>query len=260
MKVKFSVVYLLVLVGLLIGCSETDHDVVNNSPSPFPQPSPSVVHQSDPSSMTEEHTLFPSEQNNVAAGPMALPLLAPLVIPIVSCGAAVIDTAAFVLSPFEFANSFANHRLMPIATGLSLACPAPNPSKVKILMRASTIANRLKNVSIFSRWTYKANFERWIGRPVKSGYELHHTIPQNHRDFLEDVINVDHPALLIEVKSSFHADISPTWGKAWDDHLKPLELKGTTPSAQELLEHRDKLLNQQRFKPLKDGNYIELQP
>ena len=261
MKAKFSVVYLLMLLGLLIGCSETDHDLVSKAPSPSPQPFPSVVHQSDPSSMTEEHTpfQFPSEQENVAAGPMALPLLAPVVIPVVSCGAAIIDSAALVMSPFDFLSGLSNHKLMPIASVLSMACPAGIPGKaVRILKSSSTIVTRLKVVRKFSKRNYKTVFERFIGRPVKTGYDVDHSIPQMHREFLKPVIKVDHPALLIEVKRSFHQRISPAWRKAWDDFLEPFIKKDKPPSAQELLKHRDELLNQEMFKPLKAGNYIEL--
>ena len=244
MKATFSVVYLLMLLGLLLGCSETDHGVVNNSL----QPLQSAFHESVPSSVTEEFTPFPTEPHGVAAAPMALPLLA--VVPIITCGATAIDLASLALGTPGF---LSNGLLMPMVSTVGMFCPWGGPSvkSVKILKKSSTLMSRLKGFKLH-KGNYKPNFERFIGRPVNSTkHQVHHTIPQIHREAAQKAgINIDQPWFLTELRNDFHKVIhNSNYGTDWKKFFR------INRSADEILIFQQEMVSKYKLKP---GSYLEV--
>ena len=257
MKAKFSVNHLLMLVGLLIGClligcSETDHDVSNDvlypsllsshesNPSLRPAVSVDTVVQPLPS-MTEKFSPLPLKQEEVAAAP---PLLL-VVVPIVSCGAAALDISTLVWDTPKF---LSNHTLFVSAIGM--ACPADKVVKgIKILKSVNTL--RKIKFGNFTRWNFRKNFERLIGRQVRPGYEVHHAIPQKYRTQAGKLgINIDQPWHGIEIGKRYHDFITPNYTKDWDKFFKLPDL------------NQSKILNYEQFMlnkyHLKRGSYLEL--
>lgn len=249
MKAKFSVIHLLMLVGVLIGCSEPDHDVFNDVLSPSQLPS----HESNPNlrptvsvdTVAQPLPLeLPLEQEEVAAAP---PLLL-LVVPIVSCGAAVLDLGTLAFGTPEFLS-----KGMFFVGALGLACPDGGILKGVKGIRILKSANTLKKLK-FQRFTagnYADNFKEFIGRNVWRGYEIHHAIPQHFRKQAAKLgVNIDQPWHLVEVRRGYHRRFSSKYTRDW---AKFFRQPGLTRS--KLLDYEQHMLKQYHLKP---GSYLEV--
>lgn len=246
MKAKFAVVHLLMLVGLLIGCSETNHDVFNDVPPPSAVSVDTVV-QPLPS-MTEKPSPLPLKQEEVAAAPVAPVLLAmvPVVVPIVSCGAAFFDLSTLVFGTPKF---LSNQVLFAVGA-VGMVCPDGGSIKgIKILKSANT----LKKIQFrsFTHKNFRTNFESLIGRPVRPKYEVHHGIPaRNEAQAAKYGINVHQPSHGIEIAEKYHDFITDNYRKDWDRFF---DLPNLNQS--KILIYEQFMLNKYG---LKSGSYLDV--
>ena len=237
MKAKFSIVHFLMLVGLLIGCGETDQVLLSS-------------HESNPSlraavSVDTLEQPLPSIQEEVAAAPPLLVVAGAVVVPIVSCGATAIELAALFVDTPQF---LANNMLWVGMAGI--ACPADKPLKgIKVFKSLKTLQK-----AKFGRFTSsnsKMNFEKLIGRPVKPKHEVHHGIPQKFEvQARKNGINIHQPWHLIEIKGTYHRSITPSYTKDWGTFFDQPYLNGA-----KILEFQEAMLKKYNLKP---GSHFRL--
>lgn len=249
MKAKFSVIHLLMLVGLLtgcllIGCSETDHDVFNDVAPPSLLPSyesnPSLPPAVSVDTVVQPLPLeLPLEQEDVAAAP---PLLL-AVVPIVSCGAAVFEVGTlFFDTPKFLSNS---------AFFLSMACPVGGGSVkgIKILKKAKNLSKI--DFKKFTLGNFRKNVEKLSGKPLSQAYEVHHVIPKKFEAEAAKLgVNVHQPWFGVPITTRYHKSFSYKYEKAWDEFFKQPNL-----TQSKLLNKAESMVNDYR---LKSGSYLEL--
>ena len=243
MITKFVTLLSFLLIFCMIGCGEDSSRILQ--PEAQPVASPTVF----------ENVLI-SENVRAAAQPLpskvesvaAAPPVALAVVPIISCGAALVDVANLLsLTPQFLVN---NSLFVGI---LSLPCPVDKPIKaikgIKILKSADT----LKNIKFgkFTPANFPKNFGALKARAVREGYEIHHTIPQKFRARAKELgINIDQPWFGVEVSPRYHRQITKRYEIDWDKFFK-----------QENLTQSDVLLFQQEMIKkygLKSGSYLDV--
>ena len=250
-----TVLSFFLLIFFMIGCGEDSSSLLK--PETQPVASPTVfedvlisenVRATPAVSVDTVAQPLPSKVEEVAAAPF---LLVPAVVAAVSCGAAVFDVVTLFSGTPQF---LSNHQMLFVG-GVGMACPDGAILKgikgIKILKSAKTLKNiKFKNFTQ-SRNVFRDNFERLIGRPVKPGYDVHHSIPRKNRADAEKFgININQPWFGVEIRKGYHEFITPAYTKDWDMFFKQ---RGLTQS--------DVLLRQQdmlRDYGLKSGSYLEL--
>ena len=96
------------------------------------------------------------------------------------------------------------------------------------------------------------NFEKLVGRPVRPGNQVHHTIPQKYRrEALELGVNIDQPWHGIEITEVYHRSITRRHEKDWDTFFDLPNL-----NLDKLLRYEQSMLKKYRLKP---GSYLELE-
>ena len=250
MIAKFMTVLSFLLIFSMIGCGDSSSIV-----KPEAQPAVSPVVFEDvlisenirATPVVSVDTLaqpLPLKQEEVAAAPAA----ALLVVPVISCGAAIFDVVTLFLGTPDF---LANHMLFVGAAGLP--CPDGAVLKgikgIKIWKSANTLGKiKFKN---FNRWNFRKNFEKLKGEKILRGNEVHHTIPQKHRaDAKKFGINIDQPWHGVEITQGYHRSITPDYAKDWE---KFFDLPNLTQS--DVLRHQQSMLDKHG---LKSGSYLEL--
>lgn len=258
MKAKFTIVHLLMLVGFVIGCSETNHDVFNDVPPPSLLP----AHESNPSlhpavsvdtvaRPLASMKALPSTQEAVAAAPPVVLL----VVPIVSCGAAVVDIGNLAgLTP----NFLRNQSLF--TSLLSIPCPVDPVGKSIKILRSVRFLKSAKFWQTFKRWNFRDNYAALKGKPITQGYEIHHSIPYKHAKKAEELgitlpINIHQPWFGIEVSPGYHRFISNSYEAGWDKFFNPFFDQGISPTRSQILNHLQLMLN--KYPPLKQGSYLK---
>ena len=250
MIARFMIVLSFLLIFSMFGCGEDSSSLLK----PETQPTVSPVVFEDvlisenvrvvPAAVSVDTVAqpLPLKQEEAAAAPAVI-----LVVPIVSCGAAALDVVTLALGTPDF---LANHMLLVNVAGM--ACPADKVIKgIKILKSAKTLKNiKFKNFTQ-SRKVFRDNFERLIGRPVRPGYDVHHSIPRkNSPDAAKLGVNVNQPWFGVEIKRGYHQSITDQYAKDWDMFFKQPDL-----TQSDVLLHQQDML---RDYGLKSGSYLEL--
>lgn len=245
MITKFVTLLSFLLIFCMIGCGEDSASIVKPEA------------QSVASPMVFENVLIsenvraaaqplPSKVEAVAAAPPLL--LAPVVVPIISCGAAVVDVANLLSLTPQFLRN--NSLFVGI---LSLPCPVDKPIKAIKGIKVLKNANTLRNIKFgkFTPANFPKNFGALKARAVREGYEIHHTIPQKFRARAKELgINIDQPWFGVEVSPRYHRQITKRYEIDWDKFFK-----------QENLTQSDVLLfRQEMIKKygLKSGSYLDV--
>ncbi len=247
MKVKSSVIHLVMLVGLLIscllvGCSETDHAPLLSS------------HESNPSvlpAVTKTFSPLPATQAEVAAAP---PILA--VVPIVSCGATVIEVSGLA---FDMPQFLSNNMLFVSIAGM--ACPFDKGIKAIKGIKILKSSKYLRNIEFkkLTKWNFRKNFEKLIGRKVKKGHEIHHTIPTEYKKQAEQLgVNINQPWLGVEITQTYHRYIHKNkniyTNKNYNEYWKEI-FNQSNLDKYKILEYQQEALN---LYGLKQGSYLKL--
>lgn len=254
MIAKFVPALSFLLIFCIIGCGDSSSIV---KPEAQPAASPTVfedvlisenVRATPAVSVDTVAQPLPSKVEEVAAAP---PLLAAVVMPIISCGAAVFDVVTLFLDTPQF---LSNHQMLFVG-GVGMACPDGAILKsikgIKILKSAKTLKNIKFRSFTRSRKAFRDNFERLIERPVKPGYDVHHSIPRKNRADAEKFgININQPWFGVEIRRGYHKSITDQYAKDWDMFFKQPDL-----TQSDVLLHQQDML---RDYGLKSGSYLEL--
>ena len=256
MIAKFMTVLSFLLIFSMFGCGEDSSSLLK--PETQPAASPTVfedvlisenVRATPAVSVDTVAQPLPSKVEEVAAAPV---LLVPVVVAVISCGAAVFDVGTLFFGTPQF---LSNHQMLFVG-GVGMACPDGAILKsikgIKILKSAKTLKNIKFRDFTRAKGAFRDNFERLIGRPVKQGHEVHHTIPQKNRADAEKFgINIDQPWQGVEITKGYHKSITRPYEKDWDTFFKQPDL-----SQSKILHYQQFMLKKYRLKP---GSYLELE-
>ena len=249
MKAKFSVLHFLLLVGLLIGCSETNHDLLpSHESNPSLHPAVSVDTVVRPLASMKA---LSSTQEEVAAAPPVLLL----VVPIVTCGAAVVDIGNLAGLTPDFLR---NHSLF--TSLVSIPCPVDPVGKSMKILRSARFLKSAKFLKKFKKWNFRENYAALKGEPITPGYQVHHCIPCKHAKKAEELgitlpINIHQPWFGIEISPWYHTFITNSYEEGWDNFFKPFFDQGISPTGSQILDHLQLMLN--KYPTLKQGSYLK---